>query len=104
MTPKKARELVAKKLKGYKVREEKPAAAIASDAARQKPTVELVSPSLASLKRRYFGDNAAAQSPPPTSDGEDTGIVVVEKGTAGGKSQQSQAIVFNKGKIIGRQG
>ena len=102
MTPKKARQLVSKTLPGYKVQAETPDKKIAADSASQRSAVEVVSPSLSALKRRYFGDNASA-APSVEPDSDDSGIVFVKK-ESGSKSSPSQAVIFSKGKIIGRQG
>jgi hypothetical protein len=103
MTPKKARQLVSKTLPGYKVQAEKTGKKIAADAATQRSAVEVVSPSLSALKRRYFGDNASA-TPSVEPDSDDSGIVYVQKQAGGSKPSQSQAVIYSKGKIIGRQG
>ena len=103
MTPKKARKLVSKTLPGYKVQEETSDKKIAADAAVQRSAVEVVSPSLSALKRRYFGDNASA-APSVEPDSDDSGIVYVQKQTAGSKASPARAVIFSKGKIIGRQG
>jgi hypothetical protein len=103
MTQEKARKLVAKELPEYIIQGVKQSAGVAKDTAGSKPTVELISPTLRSLKRRYFGDNAAP-APVAASDSDDSGIVVVEKKAPAGKRSTPQAIVFSKGKIIGRQG
>ena len=104
MTQEKARKLVAKELPEYIIRGVKQSSAgVAKDDAGSKPTVELISPTLRSLKRRYFGDNAAS-APVAAPDSDDSGIVVVEKKAPANKRSTPQAIVFSKGKIIGRQG
>jgi hypothetical protein len=103
MTPKKARKLVSKTLPGYKVQAEKPRKKMAVDAAAQRSAVEVVSPSLSVLKRRYFGDNASA-TPSVVPDSDDSGIVFVQKKAGGPKSSPPRAVIFSKGKIIGRQG
>jgi hypothetical protein len=103
MTPKKARALVNKVLPGYKVQTETPSKKSAVDAAAQRSAVEVVSPSLSALKRRYFGDNASA-APSVVPDSDDSGIVFVQKKVGGSKSSPPRAVIFSKGKIIGRQG
>jgi hypothetical protein len=104
MTSKNAQKLVGKLLPGYKVKPEEPKTKIAADAAAERAAVEVVSPSLSALKRRYFGDSAPA-SPAVEPDSDDSGIVQVEKKSAGGaKSAGPRAVIFSKGKIIGRQG
>lgn len=99
MTPRKARKLVSKTLPGYKVQAEAPG----TKAADQRSVVEVVSPSLSVLKRRYFGDNSSA-GPSVVPDSDDSGIVFVQKQTGSAKSSPPRAVIFSKGKIIGRQG
>ena len=99
MTPEKARELVANEIPQHAV--VGPTVGLFRDAAVPKPMVEVISPSLRDLKRRYFSDNASA-TPVIEPDSPDTGIVQVK--AADGKPSRTQAVLFSKGKIIGRQG
>ncbi|MCW1926553.1 hypothetical protein OKA05_28635 [Luteolibacter arcticus] len=99
MSPEKARELVAKELPHYTVAEG--GTAPLRDAAAPKPVIEVISPSLKALKQRYFSDNAP-MVPRVVPDAPDSGIVVVKP--AAGKKGSPQAVIFSKGKIIGRQG
>ena len=93
----KARELVSKKLTGYKV-EAAPAADVAK---RPEPAVEVISPSLRALKQRYFGKQASATTP-VSDEAADSGIVMVQREDA--EAGPAKAVVFQKGKIVGRQG
>lgn len=94
---------MSKTLPGYRVHAETPDTKNAVDATAQRSAVEVVSPSLAVLKRRYFGDNASA-APSVVPDSDDSGIVFVQKKAGGLKSSPPRAVIFSKGKIIGRQG
>ncbi len=94
-----ARKLVAKTLPKHRVREEK----LAADSSRLRPAVEVISPSLRALKKRYFSDNAA-EAPPLQADAEDSGLVQVERETTGGKSTPTQTILFSKGRKIASTG
>jgi hypothetical protein len=65
--------------------------------------VEVISPSLRALKRRYFGGNAV-ETPPAVADSDDSGIVQVERESSGGKLSPPQGVLFSKGKKIAGTG
>jgi hypothetical protein len=92
-----AKKLVAKKLPGYQVQR---TIQTDAEALRQKTKVELISPSLQKLKRRYFGSNSASVDAATST--EDSGIVVVEMKE--GQQGHPKAVVFTGGRLKGRQG
>jgi hypothetical protein len=95
-----AKKLVAQKLPGYQV--ERTAQTDANEASRPLSAVEMVSPSLQKLKRRYFLKSKSAPKSSLIDSTEDSGIVVVEKDQ--GQGGEAKAMVFSRGQIKGRQG
>lgn len=118
-TPKQTAALIRDKLPGYKLSPESSMAtkrkpASAADAAappRPRRRVDAATPSIADLRRKFLGSDAAdasaaaAEAAIDAGEAEDADIVLVEpEGGAPGRRQRKAVVISSTGKVLGAQG